>query len=125
MTTAAAHADAAAGLDRRALGAWAAVCEFVRDGLVCAGIDPARAGALRLAPPSTNEDREAAGEFVIEDADGLADTFAEKIGQLARRYEDGQEPNFANASLAELFAWCLSRRTSCSAAEKNSPSAAL
>jgi hypothetical protein len=109
MTAEVAHADAAAGLDRRALDGWAAVCEFVREGLVCAGIDPARAGALRFAPPSANDDRGTAEEFVIKDADGLAGMFAEKIGQLARRYQDGQEPNFSNASLAELFAWCLSR----------------
>ena len=109
MTAEAARADTAAGLDRRALGAWAAVCTFVRGGLVRAGIDPACASALRLAPPSANEERGEAEEFVIDDPDGLAGMFAEKIGELARRYQDGQEPNFANASLAELFAWCLAR----------------
>jgi hypothetical protein len=109
MAAEAARADAAAGLDRRALGAWAAVCAFVRDGLVRGGIDPARASALSLAPPSADEERGEAEEFVIDDPDGLAGMFAEKIGELARRYQDGQALNFANASLAELFAWCLAR----------------
>ena len=36
---------------------------------------------------------------------------AAKIGGNARRYEDGHEPDFANASLAELFAWSLVRHT--------------
>jgi hypothetical protein len=38
--------------------------------------------------------------------------FAAKIGDMARRYQDGSEPDFANASLAELFAWCLVRPVS-------------
>jgi hypothetical protein len=41
----------------------------------------------------------------------LAGVFADKIGQIARRYEDGSKPDFANASLAELLAWCISRGT--------------
>ena len=32
-----------------------------------------------------------------------------EIGGNAQRYEDGHEPDFANASLAELFAWSLVR----------------
>jgi hypothetical protein len=39
--------------------------------------------------------------------------FAEKIGDIARRLRDGHEPDFASASLAELLAWCLSRRGAC------------
>jgi hypothetical protein len=39
----------------------------------------------------------------------LAGIFAAKIGDVARRYQGGHEPDFANASLAELFAWCLAR----------------
>lgn len=109
MTAAAARADSSAGLDRRALSAWAAACAVVCDGLARAGIDPARARALRLAPVPANKEREAVDEFVVEEADGLAAMFAEKIGELARRYQDGQEPDFANASLAELLAWCLAR----------------
>jgi hypothetical protein len=39
----------------------------------------------------------------------LAGKFAAKIGDMARRYQDGSAPDFANASSAELFAWCLAR----------------
>jgi hypothetical protein len=38
--------------------------------------------------------------------------FAAKIGDTARRYQDGSEPDFANASLVELFAWGLARPVS-------------
>jgi hypothetical protein len=86
----------------------AAVCAFVRNGLVLAGIDPSRARALRLAPIPAGDQKEAE-EFVIDDADGLAGMFVERIGELVRRYQDGREPDFANASLAELLAWCLAR----------------
>ena len=88
MTAEVAHADAAAGLDRRALDGWAAVCEFVREGLLCAGIDPARAGALRFAPPSANDDRGTAEEFVIKDADGLAGMF----GFTTRQFFEVESP---------------------------------
>jgi len=40
----------------------------------------------------------------------LAGKFAAKIGDMARRYQDGSAPDFANASSAELFAWCLARQ---------------
>jgi hypothetical protein len=106
----AARDDAAAGLDRapRALGA---VCAVVRDGLVRAGVDPARARALRLAPTVANDQNqsEEVEEFVVQDADSLAGIFAERIGELVHRYQDGHEPDFASASLAELLAWCLAR----------------
>lgn len=105
--------DSAADRDRCALGALAAAAAFVRDGLVRAGIDPARARALRpISEPDAPAADGASGEadeFVFDDADSLAGSFAEKIGELVRRYEDGREPDFANASLSELLAWCLAR----------------
>jgi hypothetical protein len=117
---------AAADLDHGVLEAWAAVCAFVRDGLVRAGIDPACARALQLAhcrdpfyqpDPAPQAAESSDGKprvwegAVTRESDSLADLFAEKIGALARQYEDGREPNFANASLAELFAWCISRQS--------------
>ena len=51
-------------------------------------------------------------EVAASDDDGLSGMFAAKIGDMARRYQDGSEPDFANASLAELFAWCLVRPVS-------------
>lgn len=109
---AAGHGDTGVDLNRSALGALGAVCAFVHDGLVRAGVDPARARALRLVlpdPSAANDSNEDPEEFVIDDADGLAGIFAGKIAELVRRYEDGHEPDFARASLAELFAWCLAR----------------
>ena len=38
------------------------------------------------------------------DDDGLAGMFAGKIGDMARRYQDGHEPDVAKVSLAELYA---------------------
>jgi hypothetical protein len=131
MTANVARGASAAGLDHCAPSAWDAVCAVVRDGLARAGIDPARARALRPAPgPPRAADqtdlpgnaaqggsggspgagmKQAAEEFAIEDADGLAGIFAQKIGDLVRRYQDGQEPDFSKVSLAELLAWCLAR----------------
>lgn len=122
--------DAAAGLDRCALSAWDAVCAVVREGLLRAGVDPERARALRRAPPapraagrtdapgvaaqsrtgrSAGDEPKEAEEFAVEDADGLAAMFAEKIGHLVRQYQNVTEPDFAKVSLSELLAWCLAR----------------
>jgi hypothetical protein len=77
------------------------------------GIDPARARALSLATDSHPIPASAAREefqgSAVSDDDTLAGRFAEKIGKLAQRYEDGHEPDFDRASLAELLAWCLAR----------------
>jgi hypothetical protein len=115
----AARADSAEAVDRCVLRAWAAVCAVVNDGLARAGIDPARASALRLAPhpsplpavpgSSPGRAREEFEEFAVRDSDGLAGRFAAKIGDMARRYQDGYQPDFPNASSAELFAWCLAQ----------------
>ena len=105
------HADSAAHIDRCALGGLDAVCALVRDKLVQAAIDPERAAILRIvASPDPLPDDGRSGEpaaFSLTDRDSLAATFAEKIGQLAGRFEGGQEPDFTNASLAELLAWCF------------------
>jgi hypothetical protein len=52
-------------------------------------------------------------ELRVGDDDGLAGIFRLKIADIARRFRDGHEPDFASASLAELFAWCVARRDSC------------
>ena len=131
MSANVARRDSGAGLDRCALSAWDAICAAVREGLLRAGVDPARARALRPPPlPSQaagradapgnaaqsrtgrspgDETKEETEEFALEDADGLAGMFAEKIGHLVRLFQDGQEPDFAKVSLAELLAWCLTR----------------
>jgi hypothetical protein len=113
--------DSTTGLDNCTLRAWSRVCDLVRDGLVQAGIDPEHATALQLggmaacmtdAAP-TPELRRLEEELAIGDHDGLAGIFAVKIRDIAQRFRDGYEPDFARASLAELFAWCVARRGSC------------
>ena len=115
----AARVGSAEALDRCALRARVRACALVRDALTQAGIDPARATALHLAPhpdslpaipgSSPGRAREQLDEFAASDDDGLARSFAAKIGDIARRYEDGHEPDFGKASLAELLAWSLTR----------------
>ena len=113
--------DSTTGLDNCTLRAWNRVCDLVRDGLLRAGIDPETATALQLGGMAAHmtdiaekpEMRGREEELAIGDHDGLAGIFAVKIRDIARRFRDGREPDFASASLAELFAWCVARRESC------------
>jgi hypothetical protein len=111
--------DSTIGLDRCTLRAWNTVCGLVRDGLVEAGIDPEIATALQLGGIAAHmtgevlEGRRHEGELAVGDHDGLAGVFTVRIREIARRFRDGYEPDFASASLAELFAWCLARREAC------------
>ena len=113
--------DSTTGLDNCTLRAWNRVCGLVRDGLVQAGVDPESATAVQLggmAAPMTDiadkpELRRREEELAAGDDDGLAGIFTVKIGDIARRFRGGYEPDFASASLAELFAWCVARRGSC------------
>jgi hypothetical protein len=96
----------------------------VRRKLVAAGIDPARAPALRLVDRAaaeliaTGEVSPRAGPTPAADAradndrdppERAAALFAERIGRLAARYRDDPHtvPDIAQASLAELFAWSI------------------
>ena len=113
--------DSTTGLDNCTLRAWNRVCGLVRDGLVQAGVDPERATAVQLGGMAAHmtdiadkpEVRRREEELAVGDQDGLAGIFAVKIRDIARRFRDGHEPDFASASLAELFAWCVARRESC------------
>jgi hypothetical protein len=113
--------DSTTGLDNCTLRAWNTVCDLVCDGLVQAGVDPESATAVQLGGMAahmtdiadTPELRRLEKELASGDHDGLADIFAVKIRDIARRFRDGHEPDFTSASLAELFAWCVARRGSC------------
>ena len=113
--------DSTTGLDNCALRAWSNVCDLVRDGLMQAGVDPESATAVQLGGMAAHmtdiadkpEVRRREEELGVGDQDGLAGIFRVKIGDIARRFRDGREPDFASASLAELFAWCVARRGSC------------
>ena len=120
LTAESTRLDSTAGLDDCTLRAWNTVRAVVCDGLLRAGIDPACAAALREGGAAhmteLGDGLEAwRGEEgpAVGDHDGLAGVFTAKIGEIARRFEDGHEPDFASASLAELLAWCLYRRGSC------------
>ena len=109
------------GLERCTPRAWNTVCDMVRDGLMQAGIDPEIAAAVQLGGMAAHmtefEDTLELGRFeeelAVGDRDGLAGLFMVKIEDVAQRFRDGHEPDFASASLAELFAWCVARRDSC------------
>ena len=113
--------DATADFGQCTPRAWNTVRALVRNGLVQAGIDPACAAALRRGSASADmtelddilELHRLEEQLTEGDDDGLAGIFEGKIGDIARRFRDGHEPDFASASLAELLAWCLSRRGSC------------
>ena len=93
----------------------------IRSALARAGVDAAGATRLCLA------DEAAAALVAIPDtpelqrADGSGtaapntndrapvDALAPKILAQARGFADGQRPDFAKASFAELFAWSLAR----------------
>ena len=113
--------DSTAGLDNCTLRAWNRVCDLVRDGFVQAGVDPERATAVQLGGTAAHmtditdnpEVRRREEDLTVGDHDGLAGIFRVKIGDIARRFQDGRDPAFASASLAELFAWCVARRDAC------------
>jgi hypothetical protein len=105
--------DSATGLDDCTPRAWNRVRAFVRDGLRRTGIDPECAAALRrgaAADQAAELDTRLEDEPAVADPDGLAGEFRARIAGIARRFEDGHEPDFVSASLAELLAWCLYRR---------------
>jgi hypothetical protein len=111
LAEAAAKDDAAETFRRCTSMARRKVCAIVREELMRSGIDPAQVPALRLGEARQTPEAEPLREERVQpDSDGLAAMFAAKIGDMVRRCENGHQPNFAKASMAELFAWCLSRR---------------
>jgi hypothetical protein len=98
---------------RPLLRARAKVCARVGAALARSGIDPKLARALSLIPHldplAANQKRQRFEELGASEDDGLPAIFAAKIGDIARRSEDSLKLDFANASLAELLAWCLAR----------------
>ena len=111
LAEAAAKDDAAETFRRCTSMARGKVCAIVREELMRSGIDPAQVPALRLGEARQTPEAEPLREERVQpDSDGLAAMFAAKIGDMVRRCENGHQPDFAKASMVELFAWCLSRR---------------
>lgn len=119
LATAATRTDSAEALDRCALEGWTNVDRIVRDCLTQSGIDPERASALRLSEaatarlsrlPEKPELPPPDKQFAAAENDALAGAFAAKIGDMVRIYREQPPCDFGLTSMAELFAWCLSRR---------------
>jgi len=128
--------DREAAEHRAALRALAAIGEVVRWSLAQLGIDPARAVMLRVADDAaaelaamcdTQELRLADRRASQHDGDVPPDDDAwldEPTRRLVERYRGGvlPEPDLAQASLAELFAWCIERHDGTGATQGSGPS---
>ena len=93
----------------------------LREALAELAIDPAKVPMLSIADTAAHElaseDHAAAATVRPPDGydDGAADdagaeTFDASMAKLVRRYRDRHDIDFAQASLAEAFAWCVARR---------------
>ena len=115
--------DWSAAKYRNDLRACVMVCNLIRERFLLMGLDPALAVMLR-----TGEDS-AAELAAIPDSDALrtADeaitrthrennsevraSFEAEIERRAERYPDGSQPDFAKASVMELFTFCVAIET--------------
>ena len=108
MATAAERGSAAIRC-RHVWHAEAAMGAVIRSALARAGVDAAQATRLCVADEAAAcaDDHDAAP---VTAHDGTPDdAFAPKILAMTRRFTDGEPPDFANASFAELFAWSLAQ----------------
>jgi hypothetical protein len=112
MATAAKRGSAAIRC-RHVWHAEAAMGAVIRSALARAGVDAAQATRLCVADEAAAalaacaDDHDAAP---VTAHDGTPDdAFAPKILAMTRRFTDGEPPDFANASFAELFAWSLAQ----------------
>ncbi len=114
-----AETSVGAARQRRLLRAEAAIGSLVREALARRGVDPGAVTRLRLAddaaaalaalsdtPELARADREALPP-ATERERASADVITAKIRGMTRSFAAAPAPDFANASLAELFAWSL------------------
>jgi hypothetical protein len=112
--------DTAALWHQTTLRARVKVGAALREALTKLAIDPAKVPMLGVADMAAqelaNEDHATAGTVPLADGydDGAADdagaeTFGSSMSKLVRRYRDQYDIDFAQASLAEAFAWCVVR----------------
>ena len=113
-------ADRQAASHRRSLRACVVLCQLIRERFLVLGIDSTLAESLQrgdvaaaelAAIPDTPE-LERADETILRtncsNSHGAAHQFREKIGRMAELYCSGQHRiDFANASLVQLFAFCI------------------
>jgi hypothetical protein len=96
-----------------------AIGAVVRQAMLRAGIDPARARCLVQADeaaallaasgeaPAAADERDRSGLPLPFDPSRPPNPFEARILRLAQRFLDGEQPNFSQTSFAELFAWSI------------------
>jgi hypothetical protein len=95
------------------------ICKAIRERFLLMGLDPALAVSLQrgekaaaeLAEIPDSEALRAADEAITRgdeiDAEEAVSIAVAQIERMAARFCDGSQPDFSNASLAELFAFCF------------------
>jgi hypothetical protein len=112
-------ADRHAAHHRKTRRAVVEICEAIRKQLLLIGLDPELAVSLRrgeaaeaeLAAIPDSEALRAADEAITrgdqnDDGEALGMPMAQIEG-MAKHFCDGSQPDLANASLAQLFAFCF------------------
>jgi hypothetical protein len=121
ITTSAVHpADLQAASHRGLLRVRTAICEFIRERFLLIGLDPALAVRLRwgeeaaaelAAIPDSEALRTADEALTHSDLDDCGDarsSLEAKIQRMADNIiDEGVQPDFAKASLLELWAFCV------------------
>jgi hypothetical protein len=95
------------------------ITEYIRERFLQMGLDPALAISLQRGDESAAELAAIPDSEALEMADneitradagdrtGESSQFRSKMKQVAARFHDGSQPDFASASPAELFAYCI------------------
>jgi hypothetical protein len=107
---------------RKARRAVVEICDAIRERLLLMGLDPALAVSLQrggkaaaeLAAIPDSEALRAADEAITrgdhnDDGEALGIPMAQ-IERMAKHFDDGSPPDLANASLAQLFAFCFGNK---------------
>ena len=109
---------------RKTLRAIVAICEAIRERLLLMGLDPALAvsllrgeqAAAHLAAIPDSVTLRAADEAMTrgdqKDDTGAVSIIIGRMQRMAVLYRDGAQPDLANASLTELFAFCFAMEKS-------------
>jgi hypothetical protein len=98
------------------------ICDAIRERLLLMGLDPALAlslqrggkAAAELAAIPDSEALRAADEAITrgdqnDDGEALGIPMPQ-IERMAKHFDDGSQPDLANASLAQLFAFCFGNK---------------
>lgn len=118
-------ADRHAADHRQSLRTCVKIHSLIRERLIAMGIDPTLAVALRrgeeaaaelAAIPDTPQLQIADQAISSSSGDGSGRV---KILNMAERYRDGSRPDFANASMIELFAFVIAAESEAGAVQED------